>query len=295
MSKRWLKRTAIPAVLSMILGGCGPKAETPEEAKPAATPPKVELKADSPKVETPKNEGTKTDVVPASTAKATRFRDCVLLDPPDGELRPPDMTMGGKSVPKMFVAISTDGGLWDSIAFQTAEGKKIRYSADIKTDQGVIKLDLLSDEAPNHVRSFIALAKAGYYNGLSFHQSIRQDVMGTTMAYLEAGCPKGTGEAGYGSIGYWLKPEISPALVHDEGTVGAWHGENPETAACKFYVTLCKSPWMDERYTIFGKIVSGLDIARTINARPTRDDAFKDRPLEPVIIRDVAIHAKVLD
>lgn len=89
---------------------------------------------------------------------------------------------------------------------------------------------------------------------------------------IEGGCPLGTGDAGCGSIGYWMKPEFSPT-IHTEGTVGAFHDEEqPDTAACKFYITLSKAPVMDGEYTVFGKVVTGIAAARRILEQPTRDD-----------------------
>ena len=93
----------------------------------------------------------------------------------------------------------------------------------LETSKGDIKIELFYDAAPNHVRSFICLARAGYFDGLPFHASIRRGDKDNLQGYLESGCPKGTGEIGYGSIGYWLKPEIKSAMKHEEGTVGAWH------------------------------------------------------------------------
>src|SRR5207247_1976408 len=105
-----------------------------------------------------------------------------------------------------------------------------------------------------------------------------------------------TGDPSYGSIGYWLKPELSDKLEHEEGTVGAWHAEALETAACKFYITLSKAPWMDfingGRWTVFGKVSQGLAVARTILMRPVRDDEFRDRPVSPVVIRSVTIETR---
>src|SRR5262249_23268427 len=106
--------------------------------------------------------------------------------------------------------------------------------------------------------------------------------------YLEGGCPVGTGQFGYGSIGYWLKPEIDTQLAHEEGTLGACH-DDLETAACKFYITLGKAPQLDGNYTIFGKIVRGLDVAHVISQRPVFDDDLHSTPREPVIIKSVTI------
>ena len=74
----------------------------------------------------------------------------------------------------------------------------------------------------------------------------------------------GTGEPNYGSIGYWLKPEFNPKATHEPGTVGASHGEEVESAACKFYINLSKAEWMDGSFTLFGKVTKGLDVVRAI-------------------------------
>jgi peptidyl-prolyl cis-trans isomerase B (cyclophilin B) len=108
----------------------------------------------------------------------------------------------------------------------------------------------------------------------------------------------GTGEPGYGSIGYWLKPEFNTQATHDEGMVGASHGEEADTAACKFYINLCKAPFMDGNYTIFGKVTRGLEIAHKILSLPVRNDPEYpecDRPVKPVVIRKVTIQTEEVD
>jgi peptidyl-prolyl cis-trans isomerase B (cyclophilin B) len=269
-------------VLALVLAvGCS-KTEGP----PAVAPePKPALAVDAKKAE-PNS--------PPTTDAAAPFKDAVLFEPPDGEKRPPDRTAAGKNVAALFEAIAGQEGapgLWDRIALTTPDGQCIRYAARITTGLGTIEIELYSDAAPNHVRNFIALARAGYYDGLSFHRAVRQQVEGEMLALLEGGCPLGTGEFGIGSIGYWLGPEISSRLSHGVGTVGAVHGEALESAACKFYVSLSKAPGMDGGYTIFGKITKGLDIAQAIHKRPVESGEMSERPVEPVVIRQVTIHA----
>ena len=182
--------------------------------------------------------------------------------------------------------------LWDSIRFTAADGTRIAYTATLETELGDIDIALDANLAPNHVRNFIALARAGYYDGLVFERTVHEKAEGQPdLELIEGGCPLGTGDVGFGSIGYWLKPEFSATVKHDEGTVGAWHGEEVETAACKFYITLSKAAWMDGNWTVFGKVTQGLDVARTILMRPVRDDEFKGRPVQPVVIRSVTIEA----
>jgi peptidyl-prolyl cis-trans isomerase B (cyclophilin B) len=289
----WLAASAVCAgAASFLLSGCGKNADSPARNQGASNESKNPAAAVEAKTIEPQS-------LPAPATVLVPFKDAVLFEPPEGERRPPDKTVAGKNVGALFEEIAgQDGvaGLWDRIALTTPDGKPLRYTAHLKTDFGTIVIDLYAESAPNHVRNFIALARAGYYNGLPFHRSLNKQMDGQTMAYLEGGCPLGTGEFGKGSIGYWLKPEISATLSHEEGTVGAVRGEAVESAACKFYISLTKAPGMDGGYTIFGKISKGLDIAHTINKRPSiEDEDLSDRPRDPVIIREVTIHAGVED
>jgi len=283
---RWQGLLAASAWICGSLVGCK---KTDEPAPPATakenTNPAALVQARSQDARSPAN------------AILVPFKDAVLFEPPDGEMCPPDKTVAGKNVASMFEEIAGQEGapgLWDKIALTTSDGKRVRYTAQLRTDLGTVEIELFAEAAPNHVRNFIALAQAGYYDGLPFYRSLNQEVEGQKLASLEAGCPLGTGEVGLGSIGYWLKPEISPSLSHEDGTVGAVHGEAMESAACKFYISLARSPGMDGGYTIFGKIIKGLDIAHTINKRPVIEDGdLSDRPRQPVVIREVTISASV--
>lgn len=272
-------------------GGNGSKVETPNLT--VASPKSGENSANS------GSEKNNVQVQPVAfdPTQQQTFLDATLSEPPEGEQRPPDVTKVGKSVGKMYQAIAGvkgKGGLWDQVKFVSENGKKLHYSATIKTTEGTLEMELWPDVAPNHVRNFVALARAGYYDGLSFDRAIKEEVAispGENVQYIEGGCPLGTGEAGYGSIGYWMKPEISEKVKHEEGTVGAGHGEEVESAACKFYITLNQAKWLDGNFTIFGKITQGLDVARKIFSRP-RLDGFEDRLQNSVQIEQVTIHVK---
>jgi cyclophilin family peptidyl-prolyl cis-trans isomerase len=184
--------------------------------------------------------------------------------------------------------------LWDTIRFTSAQGKTLVYTAILDTELGPLQIALRPDLAPNHVRNFVALARAGYYDGLVFERTIRakpDDQPDMEVDVLEGGCPLGTGDEGCGSIGYWLKPEFSKE-PHDVGTVGACHGAEPDSAACKFYIALTKAPLLDGNFTVFGKVTDGLDVARRIFSQPVRNDPEfpeGDRPEKPVVIRKVTI------
>jgi peptidyl-prolyl cis-trans isomerase B (cyclophilin B) len=226
------------------------------------------------------------------------FAEATVDSPSTEQWLPPETTCAGKSVGKLYTEVVR---LWDTVRFQTPNGKWLAYEATLDTELGTIVIALRPELAPNHVRNFIGLALAGYYDGLVFERTVREESntrADTKLELLEAGCPLGTGEAGYGSIGYWMKDESHPEVHHEEGTVGACHAEEPDTAACKFYITLSKAPFMDGTYTVFGKVVQGLDVARRIFSQPVRNDPEYpegDRPEKPIVIHKVTIQAKEVD
>jgi cyclophilin family peptidyl-prolyl cis-trans isomerase len=288
-------------VAGLGLTGCGKQAGAPDQPQALSQPPQAAAAA-------PDSAGGDPD--PAAPAvqpsphddglhqpftKATRRGD----DPPGECNRPPDLTVTGKPVYKLYTEVVR---LWDTIRFVSPAGKRLAYSATVETDLGDIEIALKPQTAPNHVRNFVALARAGYYDGLRFDRIYHEesdDQPGMRLDQIEAGCPLGTGEPGNGSIGYWLNPEFpepGAGVTHEEGTVGACRGSEPDTAACRFYITLCKAPYLDGNYTVFGQVTKGLDVARKIYQQPVivdeqdRDD--RRRPEKPVLIRKVTIHTR---
>jgi peptidyl-prolyl cis-trans isomerase B (cyclophilin B) len=267
--------------LTLLFAGCGQKTAVAE--KPSASPV---VKATVPE----------TTPSPALDPRMHQsFTDATTSEPPPEWHVPPETTMTNKSVGKLYTEVVSR---WEQIKFVSPAGKPLTYRATLDTEMGPIEIALRPDLAPNHVRSFVALAQVGYYNGLVFDRTVREGVDGRAdgrRELIEAGCPKGTGEAGYGSIGYWLKPEFSSQATHEEGIVGASRGEEKDTAACKFYINLYAAPFMDGNYTVFGKVTQGLDVARKILSLPVRNDPEfpdGDRPVKPVVIRKVTIHAQ---
>ncbi len=217
------------------------------------------------------------------------FVQAIRVEPPV-DWQPPETTMTGKSVGKVYTEVTK---LWDTIRFASPDGKPLAYRAVLDTELGPLEITLKPEQAPNHVRNFIALAQAGYYDGLVFQRVVHEKSEGQPdLELIEGGCPLGTGDVGSGSIGYWLKPEFN-SEPHVEGTVGAAHEEEADTAACKFYITLSKAPYLDKNFTVFGQVTQGLDVARKIFAQPMREDSAnreRDRPEKPVLIRKVTIH-----
>lgn len=291
---RALRRLAAAVLVGgLCLPGCAQKQPSaPGEQAQNEQPPQPAAKAPDPGAvpapAAPASPG-KRDPLHQAFADATRPAD----NPPAESNRPPDETISKKSVYKLLEDVAAR---WDAVRFTTAGGKKIAYSASVETSVGNFRIELFPELAPNHVRNFIALAQAGYYDQLLFER-VRQEGEGQrALRAVEAGCPLGSGELGDGSIGYWLKDEFTPPdkMSHDEGTVGACHGAEADTAACRFYITLSKAPSLDGNYTIFGKVVQGLDVVRTIYTQPVIvDDRERDgarHPEKPAVILKVTIH-----
>jgi cyclophilin family peptidyl-prolyl cis-trans isomerase len=279
---RWTGRSAqfgVIALLFIFLTSCGrnqPSLDPAQKASAQAPNDEVDRKEPPP---------------PADPRLQQPFAEATRSEPPADWQRPPDLTLTGKSVGKLYTEVVR---LWDTIRFTDKDGKPIAYTATLDTGLGAIEIALRPDLAPNHVRNFVALARVGYYDGLVFERTVHaksEEHPEVEVEVLEGGCPLGTGDLGVGSIGYWLKPEFSNE-PHVEGTVGACHGEEPDTAACRFYITLNKAPFLDGNFTVFGKVTQGLDVARRIFWLPVRNDPEYpegDRPQKPVIIRKVTI------
>jgi peptidyl-prolyl cis-trans isomerase B (cyclophilin B) len=159
--------------------------------------------------------------------------------------------------------------LWMSAMAFAFQAKEKTFSVgQIKTSKGEI-LFWLYDETPNHKKSFIELANAGYWDSLTFNRVINNFVG-------QGGCPD-TPE-GFSKSPYLLKPEFNPKLKHVYGAVGAGRDNNPEklSAGCQFYIVQNKKGLarLDGDYTVFGQVFKGMDVVDTIvNVKTDSTDA----------------------
>jgi peptidyl-prolyl cis-trans isomerase B (cyclophilin B) len=218
------------------------------------------------------------------------FADAVTEVSPDDQQPPPDRTLTGLSTGKLREEVLRR---WGQVRLTGPSGKPMAFTATLDTDFGPVVIELRPDIAPNHVRNFVALAEAHYYDGLHVERIIQQQSEGGDDAKLElveAGCPLGTGEPGIGHLGYWLKPEFNDKVTHEPGTVGACRDAAPDSAACRFYITLSKAPVMDGNFTVFGKVTRGLEAVHTIAQQPRAEGS--PSPEKPVVIRKVTIQTR---
>jgi cyclophilin family peptidyl-prolyl cis-trans isomerase len=147
--------------------------------------------------------------------------------------------------------------------------------AVLNTSEGAIELELFAGDAPKTVANFTKLAADGYYDGLAFHRVI-PDFM------IQGGCPRGDGTGG---PGYTFEDEFNDQPVA-RGYL-AMANSGPDTNGSQFFiVTADACPWLDGKHTVFGRIVSGQDVADRISLAE-RD--MRDRPLEPVVIESIQL------
>lgn len=210
---------------------------------------------------------------------------------PPLEWQPVEKTLAGKSVGKLYETVKNS---WDSIKLSGNDHHLKSFVAVFQTDLGDIEITLRPDLAPNHVRNFIALIRAEYYDGLVFERCMSEEAApgaSDKFDYVEAGCPVGTGDPRFNSLGYWLKPEISKDSRHEVGTVGACREAEADTAACKFYISLSKAPYLDDNYTVFGSVTKGLDVVHKIFRQPVKMDGPEGdgHPIKPVVIKKALI------
>lgn len=213
------------------------------------------------------------------------FSDAVTIVNAADRRAPPEQTASGLSTVGLRRGVER---MWNDIEFTSPAGKLVCYDAVLDTSYGVIIIELRPDLAPNHVRNFIALARAGFYEGLEFERVGRQTPDGIVITRLELGCPFGLSETVPAHLGYCLKSEISPGAAIVPGAIGACRDVGPDTAGCRFYITLGRSPEMDGTETVFGHVVLGLDTARRIGGGQQND---RRRP----VIRMMTIQAREVD
>jgi cyclophilin family peptidyl-prolyl cis-trans isomerase len=131
------------------------------------------------------------------------------------------------------------------------------YMATIETEKGDIELELLPDVAPIAVNSFVFLANKGWYDGVTFHRVLPGFV-------AQGGDPTGTGSGG---PGYAFDNEISPDLKFDQAGLFAMANSGPGSNGSQFFITFTPLPNLDGGYTIFGRVVSGMEVVESLTAR----------------------------
>ncbi len=145
----------------------------------------------------------------------------------------------------------------------------------LELKDGTVDIELLPDVAPNHVARVIELTNEGFYNGLVFHR-----VIDGFMA--QGGDPTGTGTGG--SQLPDLKAEFNNTINFSRGVVAAARTNNPDSANSQFFIMFADAPWLDGQYTIWGRVVSGMEAV---------DKIKKGNGDQPVVDPDKIISATI--
>ncbi len=174
----------------------------------------------------------------------------------------------------------------NEVSFERSDYKEdlSTVTAVLETSMGNIELELYADKAPMAVWNFVNLAEGRqenvkngpFYDGIIFHRVINGFM-------IQAGCPNGMGTGG---PGYEFDNEIHPELKHDSEGILAMANRGPDTNGSQFYITLAPTPHLNGGYTIFGKVVNGMDVVKSIG---TTETGNQDRPVKDVVINKVTI------
>jgi cyclophilin family peptidyl-prolyl cis-trans isomerase len=155
---------------------------------------------------------------------------------------------------------------------------KQKLIANIKTTMGDIEIELFPGEAPKTVENFVELAKKEYYKGVIFHRVIDNFM-------IQGGDPTGTGRGGESAWGGKFKDEFSPKLTFDKAGILAMANAGPGTNGSQFFITLAPTAWLNNKHTIFGKVVKGIEVLNAIGKTKTKND----RPVIDIVMNEVVI------
>jgi cyclophilin family peptidyl-prolyl cis-trans isomerase len=139
----------------------------------------------------------------------------------------------------------------------------------MQTTKGTMKIRLFDDKVPKTAKNFKDLIEKGYYDGLVFHRVIKQFM-------IQGGCPEGTGRGG---PGYKFADEFHPSLKHDRPGILSMANAGPNTNGSQFFICTVATPWLDNKHSVFGEVIEGLDVLKAIEGVRTGPG---DRPAEDV-------------
>jgi len=167
--------------------------------------------------------------------------------------------------------------------------------AHFTTSEGNFTARLFDAETPNTVANFTGLAdgskewtdprtgrkvKQPYFNGTVFHRVIDGFM-------IQGGDPLGQGTGG---PGYTFNDEFNPKLRHSKAGILSMANRGPNTNGGQFFITLAATPWLDDKHSVFGEVVEGMDIVKKIGGTATSKPG--DRPLTPITVESVTIEQR---
>ena len=160
--------------------------------------------------------------------------------------------------------------------FTPEEMKKMSETKTIiETKFGNMELRFFPEVAPNHVKNFIDLSTKGFYDGTIFHRVIPGFM-------IQGGDPNSKNQDkskhGMGGPGYTIKAEFNDK-PHKRGTLSTARSSHPDSAGSQFFICIADTPFLNKKYTVFGEVVSGMDVVDQIVSQP-RDS--NDNPVDRI-------------
>lgn len=155
-----------------------------------------------------------------------------------------------------------------------------QYRAVLVTTAGEITVELFPDRAPEHVRNFLRLASAGIYDGTAFHRIVRGFVIQT--GSLDTRPP--LTERQQKLVRTTILPEFNDTK-HTRGILSMARGDDPASASTSFFIMTGDAPSLDGKYTVFGRVVEGLDVVERIEQAPVSGES----PVERIEIRNIRL------
>ncbi|MCH8909755.1 MAG: peptidylprolyl isomerase [Chloroflexi bacterium] len=150
------------------------------------------------------------------------------------------------------------------------------YTATFKTERGEFEIMLYANDAPRTCENFINLARAEFYDATTFHRVIPGFM-------VQGGDPEGTGRGG---PGYRFGDEFNSKLRHDAEGVLSMANSGPGTNGSQFFITLGPTPHLDGKHTVFGKVIKGMDVVKSIRERDPRSDSSPGDLVETIVINE---------
>eukprot|EP00249_Psilotum_nudum_P008851 c21552_g1_i1 orf=234-917(+) len=170
----------------------------------------------------------------------------------------------------------------DSLGIHDLQGSdatgRLPDYAILNTTKGLIYVKLFGDVAPKAVKNFVVHSQNGYYNGLQFHRVIKNFM-------IQGGDPKGDGTGGESIWGGSFKDEFDPSLKHEPFTL-SMANRGPNTNGSQFFITTVATPHLDNKHTVFGRVVKGQAVVKEIESVETDE---RDRPKLSVVIESISI------
>lgn len=174
-----------------------------------------------------------------------------------------------------------------SSAAPASEEKPMSYEnkvAELHTSAGQIDIRFFPDVAPGHVKNFLDLAQQGFYNGTKFHRVIPGFMIQGGDPNTKAGDPSTWGMGGSDKN---VNAEFN-SVKHKRGIVSMARSNSPNSASSQFFIMVADAPFLDNKYSVFGQVTKGMDVAdKIVSAQTTGPN--NERPVNPIAIDKIVI------